>query len=363
MLTAGVIGLPLVGKTTVFNLATNAGAKTSNFLSGKTETNISTALVPDRRVDFLTKMYNPKRTIYAQVQFSDVPGLVQGSSQGKGVGNQFLDGIRNADLLVHVIRAFENGEVSHVDGEINPLRDIETIEMELLFADMELVEKRISRIKGGKKITKENQAELEVMEKCYSFLEEEIPLHKADLSEKDWEVLVNHSFLTDKKMIWVINTDEEQFKTKVYPKKDEVLALAAERGIRCIEVCGLMEAEISELDDEDKKLFMTDLGIDELGVERLSLAVYDTLNLISFFTVGEDEVKAWTIDRGDDAKRAAGKIHSDIERGFIRAEVVSYQDLVEAGSMANVKTKGQNRLEGKEYIMQDGDIVNFRFNV
>ncbi len=363
MLTAGVIGLPLTGKTTVFNLATNAGAQTSNFLSGKTETNVAMAVVPDRRVDFLSQMYQPKRTIHAQVQFSDVPGLVQGSSQGKGVGNQFLDGIRNADLLVHVIRAFNNSEVDHVEGDLNPLRDIETISMELLFADMELVEKRISRIKGGKKITKENQAELEIMEKIYACLEQEIPLSQSGLTEAEWALLVNYSFLTDKKMIWVINTDEEQFKSGNYPYKAEVEALAAEKGIKCIEVCGLMEAEISELEDEDKELFMADLGIEQLGVERLSLAVYETLNLISFFTVGEDEVKAWTIEIGDDAKRAAGKIHSDIERGFIRAEVVSYTDLVEYKTMAEVKNKGLNRLEGKEYIMQDGDIVNFRFNV
>ena len=234
------------------------------------------AKVPDKRVDFLTNMYKPKRTVDAQVQYSDVPGLVQGSSQGQGVGNQFLDGIRHADVLVHVIRVFQNSEVSHVEGELNPLRDIETIDMELLFADLELVDKRIQRIQGGKKITKENQAELEILQKCAASLENEVPLHQAGLTEAEWALLVNYSFLTDKKIIWVLNTDEEQFKTKAYPGKAEVEALAQQRGIQCIEVCGLLEAEINELPPEDRELFMADLGITQLGVERLSLAVYET---------------------------------------------------------------------------------------
>jgi len=363
MLTAGIIGLPMVGKTTVFNLITNAGAETSNFLSGKTETNVSMARVPDRRVDFLTGLFKPRRTLYAQVQFSDVPGLVRGSSQGKGVGNQFLDGIRNADLLVHVVRAFQSNDVLHVDGEIDPLKDIETIDMELLFADMELIEKRILRIEGGKKITKENAAELQVLKKCFATLENEIPLHRLELSDEEKELLVNYNFLTEKKVILVINTDEEQFKSGDYPGKKGIEELAAARGIKFIEVCGLMEAEISELPPEDREMFMADLGLTELGVERLALAAYDTLGLMSFFTVGEDEVKAWTIHRGTEAKKAAGKIHSDIERGFIRAEVVKYDDLVEAGSMAGVKEKGLARLEGKDYVVLDGDIINFRFNV
>lgn len=353
----------MVGKTTVFNLVTNAGAQTSNFLTGKADINVSAARVPDRRVVFLTDLYKPRRTVYAQVQFSDVPGLVQGSSQGKGVGNQFLDGIRNADLLVHVVRAFKNADVPHVDGEINPLRDIETVDMELLFADMELIEKRIHRIEGGKKIAKENLEELQVLKKCYAALENETPLQRLDLTEEEQKTLVNYNFLTEKKVILVVNTDEEQFKAGNYPGKKELNDLAASRGIKIIEVCGLLEAEISELPPEDRELFMSDLGVEELGVERLALAAYETLGLISFFTVGEDEVKAWTIHRGTDAKRAAGKIHSDIERGFIRAEVVKYSDLVELASMAKVKEKGLARLEGKEYIVQDGDIINFRFNV
>lgn len=353
----------MVGKTTVYNLVTNAGAETSNFLTGKSEINVSMARVPDRRVDFLSDLYKPKRTIYAQVQFSDVPGLVRGSSQGKGVGNQFLDGIRNADLLVHVVRAFNSADVPHVDGDIDPLRDIETVDLELLFADMELIEKRIQRIQGGKKVTKENAAELEVLKKCYAALENETPLHRVELTEEEQKLLVNYNFLTEKKVILVVNTDEEQFKSGDYPGKGELEQLAAARGIMVIQVCGLMEAEISELPPEDREIFMSDLGVDELGVERLALAVYETLGLISFFTVGEDEVKAWTIHKGTDAKRAAGKIHSDIERGFIRAEVVKYSDMAALGSMTKLKEKGLSRLEGKEYIVQDGDIINFRFNV
>jgi len=363
LLSAGLIGLPMVGKTTIFNLVTNAGAETSKFLTGKSETNVSMANVPDRRVDFLSDLYKPRRTVYAQVKFSDVPGLVRGASQGQGVGNAFLDGIRQADLLVHVVRAFENGGLLHVDGSINPVRDVETVDLELLLADLDFVEKRIERIEGGKKIKKENLDELEVMKKIQGALENEVPMSKVELDEEEREILKNYSFFTDKPVILVVNTDEDQFRSGNYPGKEDLAILAEKRGIRIIEVCGLMEMEISRLSPEDRGLFMDDLGIGELGVERLTRAVYETLGLISFFTVGEDEVKAWTIQRGTDAKRAAGKIHSDIERGFIRAEVVKYRDLKELGSMAKVKEKGLGRLEGKEYIMQDGDIVNFRFNV
>ncbi|MCL6610156.1 MAG: redox-regulated ATPase YchF [Peptococcaceae bacterium] len=363
MLSAGLIGLPMAGKTTVFNLVTNAGAETSRFLTGKSDTNVSMASVPDRRVDFLSGLYKPRRTVYAQVKFSDVPGLVRGASQGQGVGNAFLDGIRQADLLVHVVRAFENPDVVHVDGSINPPRDVETVDLELLLADMEFVEKRIRRIEEGKKIKKENLAELAVMKKILARLENEIPMTGADLDPDERDLLKNYSFFTDKPVILVVNTGEDQFRNKDYPGREDLVKLAERRGVRLIEVCGLMEMEISQLPPQDRGLFMADLGIEELGVERLVRAAYDTLGLISFFTVGEDEVKAWTVRKGTDAKRAAGKIHSDIERGFIRAEVVKFSDLRELGSMPKVKEKGLARLEGREYIVQDGDIINFRFNV
>lgn len=363
MLTCGIIGLPMVGKTTFFNLVTNSQSETSNFLTGKTEINISMAEVPDSRIDFLSQLYKPKKTTYAQIQFSDVPGLVRGASEGKGVGNRFLDGIRNADLLVHVVRAYNNKDVPHVDDSIDPMRDIETINMELLLADMDLVEKRIQRIEEGKKIKKEQLQELEVLRKCLEALENEVTVHKLELSEAERELLVNYSFLTDKPMILVINIDEDQLRNGDYPRAKEVREFATDKGIILLEVCGLIEMEISQLPEEDRIVFMEDLDLVESGIDRLAKAAYDTLGLMSFFTVGEDEVKAWTIPVGLNARSAAGKIHSDLERGFIRAEVVAYDDLHELGTMSKVKEKGLARLEGKDYIVKDGDIMNIRFNV
>ncbi|MCL4442385.1 MAG: redox-regulated ATPase YchF [Firmicutes bacterium] len=362
-LTSGIIGLPMVGKTTIFNLLTNSNQETSNFLSGKTETITASAKVPDKRIDFLADMYKPRKTTYAQIQFSEVPGLVRGASEGKGVGNQFLSAIRNADLLVHVVRAFKNPDVPHVEDAINPLRDIETIAVEVLLADMDLVEKRIERIQSGKKVTKENAFELEVLKKCLAALEEESLISQLGLSDEEKLTLRNYAFLTEKPMMLVINIDEDQFREGSYPGKEEVEKYAAAKGIAVIEICGRMEMEISQLPEEDRQLFMEDLGITEPGIDRLARAVYNYLGLISFLTAGEDEVRAWTIKRNTDAKKAAGKIHSDIERGFIRAEVVAFDDLVAAGSMAKAKEKGLFRLEGKEYIVKDGDIINFRFNV
>ncbi|CCO06941.1 redox-regulated ATPase YchF [Desulforamulus hydrothermalis] len=362
-LTTGIIGLPMVGKTTIFNLLTNSNLETSNFLSGKTETVTAAARVPDKRIEFLADMYKPRKTTYAQIQFSEVPGLVRGASEGKGVGNQFLSAIRHADLLVHVVRAFANPDVPHVEDEINPLRDIETIAVEILLADMDLVEKRIQRIQSGKKITKENAFELEVLKKCLAALEDELPISSLGLTEEEKHTLRNYAFLTEKPMMLVINIDEEQFRQGSYPGKEEVTKYAADKGMPVLEICGRLEMEISQLPAEDRAMFMEDLGLAETGIERLAKAVYDYLGLISFLTAGEDEVRAWTIKRHTDAKRAAGKIHSDIERGFIRAEVVAFDDLAAAGSLAKAREKGLLRLEGKEYIVQDGDIINFRFNV
>lgn len=362
-LTTGLVGLPMVGKTTIFNLLTNSNLETSNFLSGKAETNIGVARVPDKRIDFLSAMFKPRKTTYAQIQVSDVPGLVRGSSQGQGIGNKFMDDIRNVDMLVHVVRAFNNPDVPHVEDSINPMRDIETISTELLFADMELLDKRIQRIQSGKKIKKEQQVELEVLKKLLEALENEKPLTTVELTDDEKELLQHYSFFTEKPLMLVINIDEEQFKSGDYPNKKEVEAWAAERGIPVLEICGLIEMEISQLSEEDSQMFMEDLGITDSGIDRLARAAYDRLGLISFFTAGEDEVKAWTIRKHTNAKKAAGKIHSDIERGFIRAEVVKYQDLVDQGSMAKLKADGKYRLEGKDYIVEDGDIINFRFNV
>ncbi|MFZ5752634.1 MAG: redox-regulated ATPase YchF [Bacillota bacterium] len=357
----GLIGLPLTGKTTFFNLLTSGKVATGNF-SGKAEANVGVARVPDVRIDFLSNLYKPKKTTYAQIEFTDIAGLMVSEGDHKAA-SKFLNDVRNCDALVHVLRAFANPDVVHVVGEINPARDLEAVEMELLFSDMELIEKRMERIKTGKKITKENQVELNILEKCYSVLESGMSMRDVELSEEERISLRNYAFLTEKPRLAVVNLDEEQFKKKEYPHRQELQALCREKNIPLLEICALMELEISELEEEDKKLFMEDLGLEATGIELLARNVYEHLGLISFFTVGEDEVRAWTIDKGTNAKEAAGKIHSDIERGFIRAEIVKYKDIAELGAMSKVKEKGLFRLEGKEYIVEDGDIINFRFNV
>ena len=359
----GLVGLPLVGKTTFFNLLTNAHAEISNFASGKVASNIGSAKIPDRRIDFLSKLYKPKKTTYAMIDFTDVPGLVSGASTGAGVGNQFLEDIRKVDALVHIVRAFENPDVLHVEGSIDPMRDIETVNLELLFADLGIIDNRIVRIKGGKKVTKENLEELKVLEKCKEGLENGLLIHQINLKEEERDLLKTFSFLSEKPMILVINIDEKSLKSDRYPQKEDIRKYATERNVPVIEVCAKAEMEINELEEEDRLMFMEELGIKSSGIDVLASTTYDYQGLISFLTAGEDEVKAWTIRKGTDAKKAAGKIHSDIERGFIRAEVVKFKDIEALGSMAKVKEKGLYRLEGKEYIVQDGDIINFRFNV
>ncbi|MFZ5352225.1 MAG: redox-regulated ATPase YchF [Bacillota bacterium] len=359
----GLVGLPLVGKTTFFNLLTHAHAEVSNFATGKVSSNIGSAKVPDQRIDFLAKLYNPRKTTYAQMDFIDVPGLVSGASTGKGVGNQFLEDIRKVDALVHIVRAFENPDVLHVDGSVDPMRDIETINMELLFADLGIIDNRIERINTGKKVTKENLAEKEVLVKCKEGLENGLLIHQINLTEEEKELLKTFSFLSEKPMILVINVDEDSLKSGVYPQKGQIQQYAKERNAPIMEICARAEAEISELEEEDRLMFMEELGITRSGIDILAETTYNYMGLISFLTAGEDEVRAWTIKKGTDAKKAAGKIHSDIERGFIRAEVVKYKDIHELGSMVKVKEKGLFRLEGKEYIVEDGDIINFRFNV
>ena len=359
----GLVGLPLVGKTTFFNLLTNAHAEISSFASGKMASNIGSAKIPDRRIDFLSKLYNPKKTTYATIDFTDVPGLTSGSSSGKAVGNQFLEDIRKVDALVHIVRAFNNHDVQHVEGSIDPMRDIETVNLELLFADLGIIDSRIARIKSGKKVTKENLAELEVLKKCKDGLEGGLLIHQIKLTEEERELLKTFSFLSEKPMILVINIDEDSLRSGSYAQKEDVLKYAEEGNVPVIEICAKTEMEISELDEEDRLMFMEDLGIKRSGIDVLASTAYNYQGLISFLTAGEDEVKAWTIRKGIDAKKSAGKIHSDIERGFIRAEVVKFKDLEALGSMSKTKEKGLYRLEGKEYIVQDGDIINFRFNV
>lgn len=363
MLSCGIVGLPTVGKTTLFNLLTGAQVQKSQFFSGRVDANVGIAKVPDTRIDFLSELYKPKKTTYAQMEVIDLPGLVRGASQGKGVGNAFLDGVRQVDALIQVVRAFNNPDVLHVDESIDPVRDMETINFELLMADLDFVDKRISRIKQGKKVTPEQLKELAVLEKCLAHLEQELPFSSLELEPEERAALQNYTFLTDKPMLVVVNLDEEQFSTKNYPQRDSLLAAAEAKGLPVIELCVQIEEEISQLDKDDRELFFSELGISEPAINRVMRVAYETLGLISFFTVGADEVKAWTIRQGTTAKKAAGEIHSDLERGFIRAEVIKYNDLVELGSEAKVKEAGKAGLEGKDYVMQDGDIVHIRFNV
>ena len=362
-LSCGIIGLPLAGKTTFFNLLTGAGAETNAFFSGKTSTNTGSAFVPDERLVYLTDMFKPRKTTYAQVDIIDIPGLVRGSSQGKGSGNEFLSSVREADLLCHIVRAFENPDVLHAENSIDIMRDISTIDTELLFADLQLIETRLSRISAGSKKKLEHPLEEAALKKCQELLMEEKPLSLLETNEDEKEALKHITFLTNKPMLIVINVDESQLTSGEYPQKDQVEAYCAEQGHELLIVCAKSEEEINQLPAEDRELFMEEIGLSEPGVARMARALYHRLGLISFLTAGEDEVKAWTIKDGLSAKKAAGKIHSDIERGFIRAETVSFDDLKQAGSMQAAKSQGLFRLEGKEYIVADGDIINFRFNV
>ena len=352
-----------MGKTTMFNLLTGAEEEVAGFSTGKIDANIGIAKIPDERIDFLSQLYQPKKTTYATIEVVDVPGLVSGSSTGKGVGNQFLDNVRKTDALIHIVRAFNSDDVIHVEGSIDPMRDIETVNMELLFADLGVIDNRIERIKTAKKVSKENLAELEVLKKCKEGLESGLLIHSLNLSDEEKDHLKTFSFLSEKPMILVINLDEDQFIAKDYPSRDALLNYSKNTNTPLIELCIKSELEIAKLDFEDRQMFLEYLGIKESGIDKLAKTAYDHLGLISFLTAGSDEVKAWTIQKGTNAKKAAGKIHSDIEKGFIRAEVCKFEHLKELGSMQKVREKGLVRLEGKDYIVEDGDIINFRFNV
>lgn len=359
----GLIGLPSVGKTTLFNLLTNSNIEVSEFSQGKVEANMGIAKVPDERIDFLYDLHKAKKKVFATIEVIDVPGLVKGSSAGKGVGNQFLDNIRRTDLLVHVIRAFENDNVIHADGSIDPMRDIETINFELLLSDLGVIEKRIEKLESSKKVTKEDLEELDFLKKAREGLEEGLLLHQIEFTDEEKEYFKIFSFLSEQPMILVANIDENQLMEKDYPGKEALENYSKETNTPLIEICIKTEQEISQLDAEDRELFIEDLGITESGIDKLSKTAYDHLGLMSFLTAGVQEIHAWTIKKGTVAKVAAGKIHSDIEKGFIRAEVARYKDVVEYGSVQKAKEKGLVTLEGKEYVVQDGDIIDFRFNV
>ena len=351
----GIIGMPSVGKTTIFELLTESRDRVHNV--GKT--NVAMARIPDERIDYLSQLYKPKKTSFAQLEVVDIPGLIPGAEKAAVL---FLDSVRKADALLHVVRVFEDSEVPSFINEINPLKDIETINYELLLADLDLIEKRMERINNNKK---KNQMlkELSLLERLKEAVENEVPISSLELNDEEKEVMHNYQFLTTKPMMLCLNVGEGHLSHPDYPLRREVMDLAQLKKYPVVEISASIEREIADLEGDEKQLFMEEIGIEEAGIIKISRSMYYLLGLISFFTVGEDEVKAWTINQGDKAKKAAGKIHSDIERGFIRAEVVEYQDLKELGNMQAVKEKGLFRLEGKEYIVKDGDIVHFRFNI
>jgi len=358
----GLIGLNQTGKTTLFDLLTGR-AEGSGSSGGKAAANIGTCTVPDERVDFLSGIYSPKKTTYAKIELIDVAGFSVSSDAHSSGASKFLNDVRPCDALVHVLRAFENDSVLHDMDTIDPARDFEAVEMEMLFADLEMIEKRIGRIKAGKKVTKEHEVELALLDRCFSCLEKGGALKNLDMSAEEQVAVRSFAFLTEKPRLAVINLDERQWESKSWQNKEALEALCSPLSIPILELCVETELEISRLPDEDKQLFMEDLGIAQSGVAVLAKALYKLLGLISFLTVGGDEVKAWTVEKGTNARASAGKIHTDIERGFIRAEVVKFDSIKELRSMAKVKEKGLFRLEGKEYIVLDGDVILFRFNV
>ena len=359
----GVVGLPNVGKSTLFNAITHAGAEAANYPFCTIEPNVGIVPVPDERLDRLAEMYHPKKVTPTTLEFVDIAGLVRGASRGEGLGNQFLGHIREVDAIVHVVRCFHDENVVHVDGSVDPIRDIETIELELIFADMDTVQKRIDRVKKIVRNVPTAKPELSALEKIYAVLESGKPARSAELTDEEMDIARTFSLLTQKPVIFAANVDESAAAENDNPQLAKIREHAAKQNARVLVISAEIESEIAQMEPEERAMFLEELGLKQSGLERLISACYDLLGLISYLTAGEDEVRAWTITRGTKAPQAAGKIHSDFERGFIRAEVVPFDTLMECGSMAAAKERGLVRSEGKDYVMQDGDIVLFRFNV
>lgn len=361
----GIVGLPNVGKSTLFNSLTKAGAESANYPFCTIDPNVGVVPVPDERIDVLTNMYHSKKTVPAVIEFVDIAGLVKGASKGEGLGNQFLSNIREVDAIVHVVRCFEDANVVHVDGSINPLRDIETINFELIFSDIEILDRRIAKSSRAANNNKDIAKEVEFMKRVKDHLENgKLAITFVTDGEDEERWMAEYNLLTRKPVIFAANVAEDEVADQAdneYVKA--VKEYAGEYGSGVFKVCAQIEQEISELEDDEKKMFLEELGLAQSGLDKLIRASYDLLGLISYLTSGEDETRAWTIKKGTKAPQAAGKIHTDFERGFIRAEVVAYTDLVENGSMTAAKEKGLVRSEGKEYVVQDGDVILFKFNV
>ncbi len=360
----GIVGLPNVGKSTLFNSITKAGAECANYPFCTIEPNVGVVPVPDERLDKLTEMYNPQKTTHAVIEFVDIAGLVKGASKGEGLGNKFLSHIRETDAIVEVVRCFEDGNVVHVDGSVDPIRDIETINLELIFADLEMVNKRLDKARKNLKADKKYQTEIDLFERIKKTLEEGKSARTLDFNEDELPIVKETFLLTTKPILYVANISESQIdNAENDPLVLKVKEYAAQENAEVIPLCVKIEEELSGLEDDDKKEMLEAMGLEESGLDKVIKRSYDLLGLMSFLTAGEPEVRAWTIKKGTKAPQAAGKIHSDIERGFIKAEVVSFDDLISSGGMVQAREKGLVRQEGKEYIMQDGDIVLFKFNV
>lgn len=364
-LTAGIVGLPNVGKSTLFNAITNQKILAENYPFATIEPNVGVVTVPDERMDKLKSMYEPNRFIPTAYEFTDIAGLVKGASQGEGLGNKFLSHIREVDAIVEVVRCFDDGKIIHVDGNIDPIRDIETINLELAIADLDVINNRLERVSKKARTTKnkEDLTEVEALEKAKQALEENKALRQVEFTEDELKSLKSYSFLTLKPIIYLANIKESELGNSDNKYVQEVKQYALKENAQVVSLCAKVEEDLSELTKEEKQEMLEALGLEESGLDKLIQATYDILGLATYFTVGKDEVRAWTFKKGMNAKQCAGIIHTDFEKGFIRAEVMSYEDLVKYGNELKVKEAGRARLEGKDYIMQDGDICHFRFNV